>query len=141
MPQTPERRKEYRKENREKRLLQQREWRAKNPRRCKELSLKSRWRQKKRVLEKLGGSRCSACPETDIAVLSIDHIAGDGASERAGRTCGSSGLYDDISVGRRGPEGLRVLCMSCQWRARVYGPETNQWAQKQADLKGLIEDV
>lgn len=111
-------------------------WKQMNPDKVKKSSLRSRWKKKIRVLKMLGGVRCLACSETDIVVLTVDHIFGGGGKERALRNVGH--FYWDILKGRRCIEDLRCLCYSCQARARVHGPDHTVWASARAALEKEI---
>lgn len=67
--------------------------------------------------------KCLWCGEDRIACLSIDHIDGDGASER--RRLG----YKSVSylywwLRKQGyPEGYQTLCMNCQFVKRDANKE------------------
>lgn len=71
---------------------------------------------KREVLVKYGGI-CDCCGETDLKVLSIDHI-GNGRPE--GRKRHGMNLY---AVLRRSnfPAGYRVLCLNCNMALGFYG--------------------
>jgi len=73
-----------------------------------------KWREKLRlqIIEHYseGKNRCELCGETDIDVLTIDHIGGGGHQHR--KKVG--GHIDWILVSQNFPEGYRILCMNCQ---------------------------
>lgn len=61
-----------------------------------------------------GLPRCIACGETDIIVLTIDHINNDGAEHRKTQGTGT-GLYRWLRKNGY-PEGYQVLCANCNTR-------------------------
>jgi hypothetical protein len=71
-----------------------------------------------KVMIRLGGLHCAACPEADYRVLTIDHVDGLAPHEKrnkSGRVKTSTLLYALL----RGDEDLtrfRVLCCNCQIR-------------------------
>jgi hypothetical protein len=74
-----------------------------------------RARQKQTTFGKYGGSVCVLCGETDIDVLSLDHINGKGNKHRASlRKAGYRGnaLYCWIQKNNY-PPGFRILCLNC----------------------------
>lgn len=62
-----------------------------------------------------GEPKCAHCGETDIIVLCLDHIDGDGASQRKqSRVTGTHLCY---RLRRDGfPSGFQVLCCNCNVR-------------------------
>ena len=99
-----------------------------NPRAASQSNLESKRRLRAAAFVRLGGAECDACGESDDAALSIDHIWGGGHLERAFKQ--SHMLYSDLANGRRVPDGLRVLCMSCQFKAKKYGPFVSLWPRR-----------
>lgn len=84
-----------------------------------------RRRSKIRLLKKYGG-RCVGCGETELAVLTIDHVNDDGAADRKKPGYKGSGRYARLLKEPQRAD-LQVLCHNCQWRKRTYGPG---WIQK-----------
>lgn len=83
-----------------------------------EIGKKRRDAAKIASFEAYGGCKCIGCGETDLAVLSIDHINGGGGKHRAEM----KGKYTNINFWLKAnnyPDGFRVLCMNCQFRAKV----------------------
>lgn len=60
------------------------------------------------VLGLLGGA-CACCGITETVFLDLDHIAGDGAAERARVNSATWRLA------LREPERFRILCRNCNW--------------------------
>ena len=61
------------------------------------------------------GRSCRSCGESDIIVLTIDHIEDDGAVRR--REGEPRGLAFYRWIGNNGfPDDLQVLCRNCNWR-------------------------
>jgi hypothetical protein len=84
-------------------------------------------RLKLEVFDAYGGRACIGCGETEIVCLSLDHVAGGGNKHRI--AC-KGRVYLDLK--HRGfPPGYRVLCMSCQFRARAGVPLPNERIRKQ----------
>ena len=60
------------------------------------------------------GRECAICGESDLGVLTIDHIFGGGDKERA--TLGLKGAGWNFYVSlrlRKFPEGYQTLCANC----------------------------
>ena len=74
------------------------------------------------------GHACVGCGETEPAVLSIDHINGGGNRHRKEIGSGSHMYLWLIKNGF--PEGFRVLCMNCQFRAKYGKPFPNDFKDK-----------
>lgn len=68
-----------------------------------------------------GEPHCQRCGESDIRVLSIDHINGDGAQHRREVGVGMT-MYQWIKRNNY-PDDLQCLCMNCQWEKRVSNKE------------------
>lgn len=58
------------------------------------------------------------CADTEVAVLSIDHILGGGNKHRKQLGVGCGTPFYQWLIRSRFPTGYRVLCMSCQFRAK-----------------------
>ena len=86
---------------------------------------------KSKVLDGYGGPVCNGCGETEVAVLQMDHINGDGREHSA-----KIGKDGDIKSGRSRmyrwliannfPPGFRVLCSNCNIRAARGIPFPNE---------------
>lgn len=70
-----------------------------------------------------GTGICNRCNETDIRVLSIDHINGGGTQHK--KTI--KGSFYRWLINNNFPSGYQVLCMNCQWRKRS---ENNEYAKQ-----------
>lgn len=63
-----------------------------------------------------GEPECRHCGNVRMDALTIDHVAQNGADERRGGQGRGKGLWSNLR--RRGfPEGYRVLCYNCNYRA------------------------
>jgi hypothetical protein len=67
---------------------------------------------------KIGDDKCLNCGETDIDVLSVDHVHGDGGGKTRGRGNLGSGSYKKVLSGVIPLSSVRVLCMNCNILAR-----------------------
>ena len=68
---------------------------------------------KRRVIGHYGG-HCDCCGETDLAVLTIDHVSGDGAEHRrANRLMPGWQTYEWIEHHDYPDEQFQVLCQNC----------------------------
>jgi hypothetical protein len=117
-------------------------WAKENPGPVKAAQRRKQANYKFRALSVISGCSppcCAACGELELAVLSVDHIAGDGAARRRAGETSSSGMYIRIAKGDLVPAGLRVLCMNCQFRSRMYKtPNPTEWpTARQLHEKGL----
>lgn len=85
---------------------------------------KSKEKNKREVLSHYcgGGEPRCKCGVTDLEVLTIDHINGDGAEHRRrlgkGASFGGSRFYFWLKLNGY-PEGFQVLCFNCQYRKRA----------------------
>jgi hypothetical protein len=73
------------------------------------------WRErvKREAMDNYGGSSCACCGETNMLMLTLDHVCQDGASNRrSGRDVTGFRFYSKLK--QRGyPPGFRVLCFNC----------------------------
>lgn len=86
--------------------------------------------QKLAVLAAYGGPVCVGCGETEVAVLQIDHVNGDGNghASKIGRgniARGRAKMYRWLKENGY-PPGFRVLCANCNIRAARGLPFPNQ---------------
>jgi hypothetical protein len=79
-----------------------------------ECRVRRRWK----VLEHYGRGdvRCTCCRDATLEFLTVDHIDGGGKRHRA-----EVGDVYSWAVMNGFPDGLRVLCMNCNWSLGVYG--------------------
>ncbi len=96
-----------------------RRWRARNPDKYKQESL--RWRENLRVAVLQNYSNgaiptCFHCGVTDIDVLCIDHIYNNGATQKKNRTGGS--FYQWLRTSGY-PSGYQVLCWNCNHKKEL----------------------
>lgn len=76
----------------------------------KQYNKNARIKLKREVVEAYGGV-CSCCGEVEMEFMTLDHVNGDGASDRAARSGGGSSWR---SAKLRGfPSDLRLLCFNC----------------------------
>lgn len=92
-------------------------------------ALERRRKNKRVVMTHYGGGKCACikCGEARLACLSIDHIKGDGASDRRKLGLGhsSSERFYSWLIRVGFPEGYQTLCMNCQWVKRFIRHEHN----------------
>lgn len=60
----------------------------------------------------LGGPVCMGCGCTDLRIIEINHVFGDGTKERKTKR-NSIEIYRDIYLGRTPKENYNVLCKVC----------------------------
>lgn len=82
-----------------------------------------------------GDPKCKNCDESEIGVLTIDHVAGNGADHRNelfGSNVSGCGykMYQWLKRNNY-PEGFQVLCFNCQYRKRMIEMK----AEEQTHLK------
>lgn len=69
-----------------------------------------------------GDVKCRWCGESDVDVLSIDHLDGNGADHRreiyGGNISGGSRFYFWLKKNNY-PDGFQVLCFNCQFKKRL----------------------
>lgn len=106
-----------------------RKWKNKFPERDKEYQRRTKLKLKVFVMQKYGG-KCIGCGTDELAILSMDHINDDGHKER--KTTGQRG-YCYLRKGERRPD-IQILCMGCQFRKRIYGPNIAEWKKKKQFL-------
>lgn len=108
-------------------LARIKEWTKSNPEKRKRTSRKYTRAFKKEVVEAYGG-QCQACQESELCVLSIDHVYDDGAREREKPGWGV-GYQMKLRLKELGwpQDRYQLLCMNCQYRKREYGRDTSKW--------------
>lgn len=92
--------------------------------RQKEHARKYNARVKREVFEHYGGVICQCCGETEILMLALDHIAGDGAAHRRALSGDSRKNIGTAHLWARAndyPPIFRVLCMNCNWARHWNG--------------------
>ena len=70
------------------------------------------------ALVKLGG-KCCSCGYDDLRALHIDHVNGDGKSERSIRKT----VYNRIANGKTDLSRYQLLCANCNWIKRLENNE------------------
>ena len=79
----------------------------------------NRIKQKLTIIQHYGG-KCMFCGETDMIVLSIDHIDGDGTKHRKQLRNQGTILYRWL-IKNNYPTGFQVLCFNCNFRKYLNG--------------------
>lgn len=74
---------------------------------------------KKRVMNHYG-EKCSCCGETEPCFLAIDHIGGDGNSNRKKIGKWGSGFFKWL-IKNNFPEGFQILCHNCNMGKHLNG--------------------
>lgn len=92
--------------------------RAEQARRARERSA----RLKAEAFEAYGGASCGCCGEVHVAMLTLDHIDGQGSADRGKRGEGSTGAPFYLRLKRAGwPPGFQVLCFNCNYAKHLLG--------------------
>jgi hypothetical protein len=75
-----------------------------------------------KAFDAYGGRRCSWCGETDIIVLTIDHINNNGSRhlDKGGYRIQGSRIYTWLKVNHY-PSGFQILCINCNFAKSFYG--------------------
>ena len=74
---------------------------------------KLKWSQRKKLeVQRLLGSKCNHCGESDPDILQFDHTNSDG---NINRPKSRKALYDEI---RSQPSRYQLLCANCNWKKR-----------------------
>lgn len=104
-----------------------------NPNKEKARSKKWCTHLKSTVINQYGG-RCAnpRCNEDELVVLTIDHKNDDGNIERK-KLVKENKLFYLTLYKQTKRDDLQVLCQSCQWRKRAYGPDFSKWPTKSYD--------
>ncbi len=76
----------------------------------------SRWVLREQLIVAYGG-RCECCQETEPLFMTIDHIGGWGSEHRRQVGTGDR-LYYWLKKNGFPRDGLRLLCMNCNWATR-----------------------
>ena len=88
------------------------------------------------VIQKYGGV-CVGCGSTELATLSIDHKTDPTTLEKAKKTeYGGSHFYRRL-LKEPLRDDLQVLCMSCQFKKRTYGPNITNWPAKRQEFEAF----
>jgi 5-methylcytosine-specific restriction endonuclease McrA len=82
----------------------------------------NRQRNKKEVIEKMGG-KCTCCGETEIDFLTMDHVNNDGAQHRRDAKIGKRGGGDIWRYVRDNnyPPDFQILCFNCNYSKFLGG--------------------
>jgi predicted secreted protein len=91
-----------------------RKYRAENPEKYRVQSREAKARLKDKLFDMYGRS-CALCGFDDIRALTLDHINGNGNTER--KELGERGVYRRAAETYR-PDEYRTLCMNCQFVER-----------------------
>lgn len=91
----------------------------------KDKKMKLRASSRKQILDFLGG-KCKRCGITDIRVLQIDHVNGNGYKEKKqlGLSSGNTHSYYRHIRDVNGV-GYQILCANCNWIKRYEQKEHN----------------
>jgi len=112
-----EKQRQYRQDNKEKIRVSVQEYKHKHKEWARLTVNKSAWKLKLAILSyySKGTLVCAHCGETDLRVLQIDHIDGNGNEHR--RTIGGSGkVFYRWLKQQEYPKGYQVLCANCNIR-------------------------
>lgn len=138
----------WRAEHYEDRLGYNREWRKKNPEKCRlhELTKRERhgdrlrarsrdyyqrvlkerlafkWQELRAELIAAYGSCCACCGELEPRFLTLEHINRDGADHRKRVGGWGSKIYMDLKKRNWPKEGLTLLCWNCNVSTRYGDP-------------------
>lgn|GEM_PF-6629198 len=84
----------------------------------------------KSALFEMYGCTCALCGFSNPDALSLDHVLGNGADERA--ELGSQWMVFKRALSEYRPEEYRILCMNCQWleRKRLGCHGRSRWILK-----------
>lgn len=121
---------EYYQKNRIKLLENQRKWRERNPEKAKQMGKEAMKRlllKRKTSAYDLLGNKCNYCGISDIRVLQIDHIEGNGIKDRKtkkGYITSQTIIYKKVL---ENPEKFQLLCANCNWIKRW---EREEWRHK-----------
>lgn len=88
-------------------------WRRDNPDAWALIQLRCRINTKRKAIEALGG-RCVVCGETDLRLLTVNHVKGDGHKDRRQYGVNPDGLamYRAINQGKKDTDDLDVRCFN-----------------------------
>lgn len=133
----------YQREHHERYLKYQRHYQSENREKLKVYDQDRNERLKRLAFEAYGGIRCAwpGCNETHLDVLSLDHIAQDGARLRRQGEPGGRQLYAKLR--REGyPPGYRVLCRNHNWKAWLeYKKKLRDKSRKEQRRRQLRRSV
>ncbi len=87
------------------------------------------WSRERKIetFNKYGGCFCSCCDETNVDVLSIDHINGGGNRHRKQNNISGGAQFYKWLRDNNYPSGFRVLCHNCNFSLGIhkYCPHDN----------------
>ncbi len=116
-----ERNAKYRETNRAAIRVKENQWYHDRASQVKAAAKRYRQRLKEQLIKHYsnGTGQCSRCGVSDIDILCIDHISGNGNAHRRsiGRTSGY-GFYQWLNKEKL-PDGFQVLCYNCNMKKRV----------------------
>jgi hypothetical protein len=101
-------------ENKAKKAVQMKKWRAENKEKSRHQSRQKVVRMRDAIHE-MYGHVCALCGYENKQALTLDHIAGNGNVER--EELGAYGVYRRAIEKKRQDE-YRILCMNCQFIER-----------------------
>jgi hypothetical protein len=107
----------WNKEHKEKVYLKNKKWRNKHKDWIKNYNKKYNI-EKRNIILKHYGDKCSCCGETTKEFLAIDHINNDGAIQR--KKYNINNIYNWI-IKNNFPKDLQILCHNCNLSKAWYG--------------------
>ena len=109
----------------EKRRIYERDY-SRTHRKEKEILRRIRYRKVKEEIFKLLGSKCCKCGFSDVRILQIDHVNGNGNKKRKG--VWTYKFYKDIlNEIISGSKEYQLLCPNCNW---IKAVESKVWRRK-----------
>ncbi|NIT99611.1 MAG: hypothetical protein GWN01_01300 [Nitrosopumilaceae archaeon] len=82
---------------------------------------RKKWELFNKILDHYGRKcNCEKCNETNIKMLTLDHIYNDGHEHRKIIKGQTIGIYKDV-VKNNFPSNFQILCHNCNWGKARYG--------------------
>ena len=113
----------YREKHREQLRVSERQFYQDHKERIKKAAKTYQRKCREKVVNYYSGNdpKCARCGITDMDVLCIDHVNGNGNAHRRSIGITSGAMFFQWLIKNNFPDGFQVLCANCNLKKRIEG--------------------